>query len=83
MLVTLSNTGRVPLGGSFVADVSNSAKIRQTFAANRTESPIRPGQGGTLVFSVEDFPGAVSKVAVTFQPCVDVTAEKGGLSVEC
>lgn len=81
--VTLSNTGRVPLGGSFVADISNSAEIRQTFAANRTESPIMPGQEGSLAFSVEGFSGTVSKVAVTFQPCVGVTAEEGGLSVEC
>jgi len=81
--VALSNTGGVPLGGSFVADVSNSAEIRQTFAANRTEFPIRPGQEGTLVFSVEGFQGVVSKVAVTFQPCVGVTAEKGGLSAGC
>ena len=81
--VTLSNTGRVPLGGSFVAGISNSAEIRQTFVANRTESPIRPGQEGALAFSVEGFQGMVSKVAVTFQPCVGVTAEKGGLSAGC
>lgn len=81
--VTLSNTGRVPLGGSFVADISNSAEIRQAFAANRTESPIRPGQTGSLSFSVEGFRGRMSKVAVTFQPCVGVTAEDDGLSMEC
>jgi len=79
--VTLSNTGRVPLNGNFLAVVSTHTM--QAFVANNTESVMRPGQTGKLALELGDLVDPVWKVTVTFQPCGKVTAEKEELAISC
>jgi len=79
--VTLSNTGRMPLNGNFLAAVSTDRM--QVFVANDTESVIRPGQAGKLALALEGLEGPIWKVTVAFQPCGKVTAEKEELAISC
>jgi len=79
--VALSNTGRVALGGNFIAAVS--AGGMQVFVANETGSVIRQGSSGELHFAAEGLAGPISKVTVTFQPCKGAFAEKDGPFTGC
>jgi len=81
LYVTLSNTGRMPLNGNFIATISTGDA--QTFVANNTESVMKPGQTGSLAFDIGALSPPISKVVVAFQPCGNVVAEKEELAVSC